>query len=194
MFTDSQAGQEASPPRIVALTGFMGAGKTSIGHALAVLLRWSFVDLDREIELRQGKSVREIFQFHGESQFREIETAALREMLEQTSAPTVIALGGGTFIRAGNADLLRNFGALVVFLDTPIEQMLQRCLSGPESSEESEENVRPLAADSVAFRALYAQRLPHYRNADLSVSTADKTTEENARKIASRLGLAANPY
>ncbi len=187
MSAHSQSGQKPSAPRIVALTGFMGAGKTNIGHALATLLRWSFVDLDHEIELQQKKSIREIFRLQGESRFREIETETLRRVLEQVVASTVIALGGGTFVQAGNVDLLRNFGVRVVFIETPIEQMLQRCLMEMQSSGE---NLRPLAADPDAFRELYAQRLPQYRNAELTVSTTGKTAEENAREIASRLRLA----
>ena len=133
MAKDSQGGKQVSPARIVALTGFMGAGKTSIGRALADLLGWRFVDLDQEIELRQKATVREIFQGQGEAQFREIETAALREMLERVPAPArmVIALGGGTFVQPHNAVLLRNAGARVVFLETPLEEMLERC--GTES-------------------------------------------------------------
>jgi len=166
----------------------MGAGKTSVGQALAKLLRWSFVDLDQEIELQQEATIREIFQRHGESRFREIETAALRAMLEQVSAPTVIALGGGTFIRPCNVDLLRSSGARVVFLETLIEEMLERCRTGPQSFDD---NLRPLASDPDAFRELYAQRLPQYRRADLTVSTAGKTAEENARGVAVGLRLAA---
>lgn len=108
-------------------------------------------------------------------------------MLEQVSAPTVIALGGGTFVQTGNVELLRNAGAHVVFLETPLEEMLERCVVGGESLEE---NLRPLASAPEAFRALYAQRLSQYRTADLTLSTAGKTAEENAREIASRLQLA----
>src|SRR5271166_645223 len=173
-------------PRIVALTGFMGAGKTKIGRALAGLLGWSFVDLDEKIELSAKMPIRDIFRLQGEPQFREIETETLRRILAGMSAPTVIALGGGTFIRAGNADLLRASGVRVVFLDTPIEEMLQRCQVAPQTSPE---NLRPLAADSDAFRALYMERLPRYRNADLAVNTAGRTAEENAQEIATRLQI-----
>ncbi len=165
----------------------MGAGKTSIGSALAALLGWSFADLDQKIELQQNKPIREIFRLRGEPEFREIETKSLQGMLEQVSGPTVIALGGGTFVQPENVDLLRNSGASVVFLETPLDEMLERCAVGVESSEEI---LRPLASDPGAFRELYAQRLPQYRTADLTVSTAGKTAEENAREIASRLGLA----
>jgi len=187
MFANPQFGRKASAPAIVALTGFMGAGKTSVGRALAALLRWAFVDLDQEIEARQKLLIREMFQLHGELRFREIETDTLRVILEQVSAPKVIALGGGTFVQSSNADLLRECGARVVFLETPIEQLLQRCAVVTQSSTE---NLRPLAADPDAFCALYARRLPHYRSADLTVSTAGKTVEENAGEIASSLHLA----
>ena len=191
VFGNSQTGQKVPAPRIIALTGFMGAGKTSVGLALAALLGWTFLDLDQEIELRRKLRIREIFDLHGELHFREIETDALRAILEHASVPMVIALGGGTFIPACNADLLRKCGARVVFLETPMEQLLQRCGIGTQSSEEI---LRPLAADADAFRALYAQRLPQYRSADLTVSTAGKTAEENAWEIAARLRLAAGPH
>ena len=95
---------------MVALTGFMGAGKTTVGRSLANLLRWSFFDLDYEIELRQKLLVREIFQLHGESGFREIETETLRLVLQQASGPTVIALGGGDVCSASECGAVANAG------------------------------------------------------------------------------------
>ncbi len=165
----------------------MGAGKTSVGRALAAILGWAFLDLDQEIELRQKLPICEIFQLRGEPRFREIEADSLRAILEQASAPTVIALGGGTFIQDCNADLLRGRGAHIVFLETPMKQLLQRCRVATQSSAE---NLRPLAADPDAFRKLYAQRLPHYRTAEITVRTAGKTIEEIARRIASSLEIA----
>jgi shikimate kinase len=177
--------QKPAPP-IVALTGFMGAGKTSIGHALAALLGWDFIDLDHEIELHQKAPIRELFRPNGEPQFREIETEALRRMLHQVSAPAVIALGGGTFIQTANVELLRSSGARVVFLEAPVEQMFERCRPADHASAE---NLRPLAADPEAFRALYLERLPQYRTAELTVSTADRSAEDSAREIAESLHL-----
>lgn len=178
--------QTPAARQIVALTGFMGAGKTSVGRALAARLGWAFFDLDHEIELHQQAPIRELFRRHGEPQFRKIETEALRQMLHQVSAPTVVALGGGTFIQMSNVDLLRNSGARVAFLETPVEQMFERCR--PENPH-STEDLRPLAADPDAFRALYAERLPQYRTAELTVSTVGKTAEESAREIAEGLQL-----
>ena len=188
MSANRQSGRKASAPRIVALTGFMGAGKTSVGRALATLLGWAFLDLDQEIELRQKLPIREIFRLHGELPFRKIEADTLRAVIEQASAPTVIALGGGTFIQDCNANLLQGRGAHIVFLETPMRQLLRRCRVATQSSAE---NLRPLAADLGAFRALYAQRLPHYRTAQMTVRTGGKTIEEIARGIASSLRLAA---
>jgi shikimate kinase len=179
-----QPDREGFTPRIVALTGFMGAGKTSIGRVLAALLGWEFIDLDHEIEAWEKMPIRDIFRLRGEPQFRRIETATLRRVLADLSSPTVIALGGGTFIQTANAGLLREAGTHVVFLEPTVDEMLERCRVETKSSTE---NLRPLAADPDAFRALYAQRLSHYRTADLTVSTAGNSVEENARKIAASL-------
>ncbi len=169
---------------MVALTGFMGAGKTTVGRSLANLLHWSFFDLDYEIELRQKLLVREIFQLRGESVFREIETKTLRSVLQQASGSAVIALGGGTFVQPANVELLRIRGARVVFLETEVEELFQRCQA---ANQHLPPNPRPLAATPEAFRLLYAQRLPFYRAAELTVSATGKTVEELAQEIV--LGL-----
>ena len=169
---------------MVALTGFMGAGKTTVGRSLANLLRWSFLDLDYEIELREKLQVHEIFQLCGESGFREIETETLQSALHQASGSTVIALGGGTFVQSANAELLRSRGARVVFLETEIEELFQRCQA---ANQHLPPNPRPLAATPEAFRLLYAQRLPFYRSAELTVNATGKTVEELAQEIVLRL-------
>lgn len=171
---------------MVALTGFMGAGKTTVGRALATLLDWSFFDLDYEIELRQKLLVRELFQLHGEAGFREIETGTLRCVLQQASGPTVIALGGGTFVRQENAELLRQRGAQVIYLETAIDELQERCRVADQNSPE---NPRPLAATHEGFHALYAQRLPYYRTAELTVNANGKDAEGLAREIALNLQL-----
>jgi shikimate kinase len=173
-------------PPLVALTGFMGAGKTTLGRVLANLLRWSFFDLDCEIELRQKLPVCQIFQLRGEPGFREIETATLRSVLQPGSGPTVIALGGGTSVQPANAALLRSRGAQLVFLQTEVEEMFQRCQA---ANQHLPLNPRPLADTPEAFHALYAQRLPSYRSADLTVSATGRAVEELAQEIVSRLRL-----
>ena len=167
----------------------MGSGKTSTGLALAERLGWEFVDLDEEIERRERLSVRELFRERGETAFRVLEHEALSRSLADCSSPTILALGGGAFIQRNNMELLRASAVRTVFLDTPVEEMLQRC--GVEDEPDAE-NLRPLAADTSAFRTLYEQRLPFYRAAELTINTRAKTVSEIAREIAEGLELAAS--
>ncbi len=170
----------------VALAGFMSAGKSTAGRALAWLLRWRFIDLDCEIECREGCSVREIFARQGEAEFRAIESKALQSVLADAPARTVIALGGGTFVQPANADLLRRDGVSVVFLELPVTELLERCRA---AGERSGQNPRPLAEDEDAFCTLYAARLPFYRQADLVVNAETNTPEQIADEIAQALRL-----
>ena len=172
---------------IVALTGFMGSGKTSTGQALAELLGWDFVDLDHEIETQEGMAIRALFVQKGEAEFRAMEHAALRDCVRNCDRPTVIALGGGAIVESSNASLVRQSRAVTVFLETPIEEMIERC--GVEDDADPE-NPRPLAADAESFRALYEKRLPHYRAAHVTIHTAGKSIAQVAREAADRLALA----
>jgi shikimate kinase len=190
MDTGSQSNHGHAAAPVVALTGFMAVGKSTIGHALATRLRWRFVDLDSEIERHVGLRVQEIFAGHGEEHFRRLETAALQSILADASEPTVIALGGGTFVQAMNAEMLRERGALVVFLELDMELLLQRCRA---AAEQNGQNPRPLAADEAGFCALYEKRLPFYRRADLAVNAHGKNAEQVAREITRSLSLSAAP-
>jgi len=167
----------------------MGSGKTTTGVALAELLGWEFVDLDEEIEREQQVPIRRLFWERGETAFRGIEHDALRACLVRASKPTVVALGGGAFIQPNNVELLQTSGVRVVFLETPVEEMLARC--GVEDKPDPE-NPRPLAADAAAFRKLYEQRLPFYRAADVTIQTLGKLVEDVAREIAESLKLTAH--
>ena len=90
------------------LLGFMGSGKSTVGELLSRELRWPFIDLDAVIEAGQGVSIREIFERSGELFFRQLERAALTEVLK--TEPAVIALGGGTFAYEPNLELIRETG------------------------------------------------------------------------------------
>jgi shikimate kinase len=185
---DPEVTSTTSSHPIVVLTGFMGSGKTSTGEALADLLGWKFVDLDSEIEVREGVAIRALFAQRAEPEFRAIEHTVLRSCLEGCDRPTVIALGGGAIVEASNASLVRESRALTVFLETPMEDMLQRCAVEDEADPE---NSRPLAADAARFRALYEKRLPHYRAAHVTIHTAGKSVAEVAREVAGMLRLGA---
>ncbi len=93
----------------VFLVGFMGAGKTTVGRALATQLGWRFIDLDDHIEARQKRSIAEIFRESGEIEFRRAEATELRNLLAglPIAGAAVVALGGGAFVQKDNARLLK---------------------------------------------------------------------------------------
>src|SRR5215472_766569 len=121
----------AEPTRRVFLIGFMGAGKTSVGKALARRLGWAFLDLDERIEHREHKSVSAIFAEEGEAGFRRRESDALRELLEPgaklnpevSGDGLIIALGGGAFVQPHNREAIRQSGAMSVLLEAPLEEL-----------------------------------------------------------------------
>jgi shikimate kinase len=166
----------------VFLVGFMGAGKTSVGQLLAERLGWRFVDLDRQIEARAGRTVANIFRELGESTFRQLETEALQKLLHalRDGDPTVIALGGGAFVQPGNRELLESSGARVIYLDAPIDELRRRL--------GDDDPARPLFVDVERFHLLYQEREPLYRMAPHRVQTAGKTIVEVAREIETLLG------
>ena len=169
-------------PSAVSLVGFMGAGKTTVGRALAAKLGWRFVDLDDLIQARGGRTVPEIFQQSGESVFRGLERQLLDEVVRSSqSGHSVLSLGGGAFIDNTNQQLLRENGIPAVFLDAPAEELFRRCEEPPV--------VRPLRSDRERFSALYEQRRPAYLNAGLCIQTAGREITSIVDEIIARLGL-----
>ena len=144
--------------RHIALVGFMGAGKTTFGREVASRLGRPFLDLDKAIEERAGKSIADLFAERGESGFRAIEEHAVRVALAAPE-PSVLALGGGAVTSAANrAELER---AVVVLIDVDVESAWARV----------RHSSRPLARDEGEFRRLYAERQPIYREVADGVAT-----------------------
>ena len=146
----------------------MGSGKTTVGTLLARQLAWRFVDLDDRIETAAGLTIPEIFERRGEVAFRQIEAEQLRAALgraQELKESLVLALGGGTYAQAGAPEYLRAANVPVVWLDSPIEILLSRCMTM---------TGRPLFRDETSFRSLYSLRLPSYQQADHRV---DSSTE-----------------
>jgi shikimate kinase len=109
--------------RRIYIIGFMGSGKSTTGKKLAANLGWKFIDLDKEIESTEGRSVREIFSSSGESYFRKIESETLSGLTTDTD--TVISAGGGTPCFGGNMDFMTRTGIVVYLRMTP-EQLKSR--------------------------------------------------------------------
>ncbi len=141
----------------VALIGFMGAGKSTVGVEVAERLGRPFSDVDREIEAQT--TIAEIFAEKGEAEFRRIEEQATLEALARHE-PHVLALGGGAVGSAPVREALRAH-ALTVLLEVDVDAAWERA-RGAE---------RPLAQDETAFRALYEERRPVY----------EQVTEASAR-------------
>jgi len=139
----------------VYLVGFMGAGKTSVGRALAKRLDWRFVDIDEQIEAREHLTVSDIFQRHGEPHFRGVERAVLAEHVPLRHA--VVATGGGTFVDVQNRAIIKADGA-AVWLDAPLERLIARI---------PQDGRRPLAADRANLERLFHSRRAAYEQAHL---------------------------
>jgi shikimate kinase / 3-dehydroquinate synthase len=165
---------------LVALAGFMGSGKSSVGALVAGRLGWRFVDLDEQIVRREGIAIAEFFGRHGEASFRRRELETLREILAEAPAAeaagqgTVVALGGGTLQSPEAAGLLEKRGG-VVLLDVDVDRAWERARG----------ESRPLAQDPDAFRRLLAERRPTYeRAADWILPVGDRGVEQLAQEIA----------
>ena len=166
----------------VVITGFMGAGKTTVGRALARILGEPFIDLDDAVRELEGRGPRELIDEEGEEYFREAETLALRHVLERGEA-RVVATGGGAWTLARNRALVAEHGCLSVWLDAPFDLCLRRIEA------EGARDARPFARDAERARRLYVERLAAYQQADLRVSVAPGAgAEELAAEIAAALG------
>ena len=164
----------------VVLTGFMGSGKTTAGRRLAERLGWSFRDLDSEVERREGRTVPQIFAESGEAEFRRLESAALVSLLGQHRL--VLALGGGAPEVLGNRLLLEQTPrTAVVYLQAPLETLLERCQKAAEAGE----TARPLLGEA---EARFRRRHPMYdRLADHRVTTTEMDVETVCDAVLAKL-------
>jgi len=160
------------------LTGFMASGKTTIGRLLADRLGWHFADLDKEIEKQLGKSIAEVFDTHGEEEFRRVETELIRAhvRLIERGRPSVIALGGGAFVQPENFALLENNG-ITIWLDCPLQTARQRI---------AQASHRPLARDAQRLEELYRERQAAYARADYRIPIE---SDEPSAAVAAILAL-----
>ena len=168
-------------PANVALIGFMGTGKTSVGRHVAELLGFEFLDTDELIQSRTNRTITDIFSKDGEPAFRALE----RQIVEELAAreKTVIATGGGLPTNPENLAALKSF-ALVVCLWASPEKIWDRVKN---------QSHRPLlhAADpQKKIRELLAAREPFYKQADVLINTDLRSVPEAAQQIALQFKLA----
>jgi shikimate kinase len=160
---------------MVFLVGFMGAGKTTVGRALARVLSWDFVDLDERIVEEEHRSIAAILDSSGEPYFRALEARLLDDLRGRTRL--VVACGGGTYAHEPSRSRIDSMGA-AVWLQVPIALALSRCEGG---------TIRPLLRDPARAESLYHARLPAYRMAPLRIEAAGMSPEEAAERIAALL-------
>lgn len=166
----------------VFLIGYMGAGKTTLGRALAASPArgggeppWRFFDLDEAVEQAYGHPVAEIFATAGEGRFRELEAAALHG-LASLGAGTVVACGGGTPCFGDNMHFMLSHGT-VVWLDAPVDVLVRRLLEAPAGQRplvagKSPDVLRRFVASSLTVRE------PFYRRAHLRFDASRLDTAE----------------
>ena len=161
--------------RRLVLTGFMGAGKSTIGRLLAARLNWQFLDLDAHLEARTGATIPQLFERHGEAHFRRLESTALASALGRDH--TVLALGGGTPEELTNRLLLEQTPAtFTIFLDAPFPTLFDRCML--------QEIASPVLADPTAAQLRFQKRHPLYRRlANLTIDTTDQAPEQTVETI-----------
>jgi len=162
------------PIHNLALIGFMGTGKSSVGRVVADALRFTFLDTDYVIESRSGKTITEIFEKEGETAFRVLEREVVEELTRRTR--TVISTGGGLPVNAANLASLKTH-ALVVCLWASPEKIFERVRG---------QSHRPLLREPSPMekiRQLLAIREPYYRQADVLVNTELRPLREVATQV-----------
>jgi shikimate kinase len=166
----------------IILIGYMGSGKTTVGKELARLLPATLVDLDREIEKFENKTISEIFNKKGAIYFRKVERAVLEKVLKLKQC-AVISLGGGTPCYFDTMDYLNSLeNAATIYLDVSIPTLVSRL--------SHEKNKRPLlnnlstSEDLTEFIGKHLfERRPYYRKAQHHLPVQTETAEAIAFKI-----------
>lgn len=165
----TKSGKTNTNFRGIVLLGFMGAGKTTIAAALSEKLDYQSVCLDEIVETTERRTIPELFEKFGETVFREIEAAALREILASKTI-RIVALGGGTWTIEENRKAVRDSAFTSVWLDAPFELCWARI--------KKEDSARPLATRKTEARKLFSKRRKIYADSDLRVEIAEEDSPE----------------
>ena len=171
----------------IALIGFMGAGKTAVGRALAAKLNRRFVEMDTLIEEKAGKPIPDIFRQDGEAAFRKLETEVAAEVSRGKNQ--VISCGGGVVLNHVNIDNLKQ-GSVLVYLTASLEEIAKRTAG--------DEGKRPLLKDhdkGAVIREMMAFRQPFYeRAADITIDTTEMDIDAVVQQIIARTKGNESPH
>lgn len=168
-------------PVNLALIGFMGTGKSSVGRLVAEQLHFDYLDTDELIQSRTGRTIADIFKHDGEPAFRKLEQQLVAELAARKR--TVIATGGGLPANPLNLTSLKNH-ALIVCLWASPEKIWERVRN---------QTHRPLLCDpnpKLKIRELLAAREPFYRQADVLINTDLRSAREAAQQVVHQFKLA----
>jgi shikimate kinase len=166
--------------RTIALVGMMGVGKSTVGKKLAESLAAAFVDSDEEIEKAAGLTVQEIFERHGEPEFRRGERRVIERLL--AGPPIVLATGGGAYMDVDTRAMLKE-KATTVWLRADLELIWKRVNRRDTRPLLKRENPKQVLAE------LLEKRSPVYAEADIVVDSGDGPAGDTARAIREALGL-----
>lgn len=165
----------------IVLVGFMGAGKTTIGHELATILQLPLIDTDQLIEERVNQTIPEIFEQYGESYFRELEAQVLASLNDQEG---IISTGGGIVLQEATRQQLKNFQH-VVYLTVPFKELVTRIKNDSQ-------NLRPLFLNHTQqdFQKVYESRASLYEAVStIEIENTGKIVETIANEIIDRVGV-----
>ena len=152
----------------VVLIGFRGSGKSTVGKALSDRLGREFIDCDAWIEKHTGLTIREIFEKHGESHFRTLESQAIGELSAMDGK--IIATGGGAALKYQNMQVFKRNGGKIFFLEVAPETAYRRIQEDATSR-----SRRPALTEKDPFTEVKEQielRRPYYlKGADVTITT-----------------------
>jgi XRE family aerobic/anaerobic benzoate catabolism transcriptional regulator len=166
----------AARHRRIALLGLRGAGKSTLGAAVAKRLELPFLELDQIIEQESGLSLSLIFDFRGQSGFRQLERECLEHVIK-THPCFVMATGGSLVSEPGTFDLLRS-SCFTVWLRTSPEEHMRRVIA--------QGDMRPMSNNREAMsdlRRILAERVALYSKADVQVDTAGRSVEDSLETL-----------
>ena len=155
----------------IILCGFMGSGKTVVGKELADKLKFTFIDMDEQIEQEQGTTINEIFRIHGEEFFRDLEYEMCKKIASMQKC--IVSTGGGAMTYKRNVDEIKK-GSKVFFLDSSYSVICERLKS---------DDTRPLFQDKEKAKKLYDERKEKYIEAADYVINGDMSITETAQAI-----------